>query len=806
MKIRFQLLAVFFFLTFHCLGQKIVGVKGLVVNDVNEALDQVNISLTKPGIRPISFTTDAHGQFQQELTPGTYLIKFSYLGYEDNIREQIIIDSTLLDLGQIILISSSKILDAVSIVGNRPFIEQKSDRLVINVENSVLSDGMNALEILKRAPGVKVDEDGNISMRGKSDVGILINGKLSYLSQKELVTLLQGTSSTSLKSVELITNPSAKYDAAGMGGLINLQLKDGHKPGFNLAVNTFVGAGRKERYGAGINFNSQHKVVNIIGSYDYAYRGEEEFRTFDRYFSILPTESLARKSKQYSQTSEPLNTNNAKFGMDVQVSESLQLGALWSGNFGTYKNLSEGYNNVLFEDNRLISNSLTDNSNVSNWNSHNINLNLLQKIGKKEHVLAVDFDYMHADFDANQLLVSRFQKTDFEQPYTSQRKNATPSLSKLYVAKIDYLHHLAEKQRVEIGWKSSWMDADNNAINETLRGDEWVADLGTSNHFLYEEQIHAGYVNYHLELQKWNLMAGLRTEHTRANGNQLTTKTITQKEYTSLFPSGAIGFKLNDSHQFRFSYSRRINRPDYEDLNPFRFYVDAFVFWEGNPTLQPELANNFELSYSLKQNLHLSLFYTDVKDVMTSVLTQLPAQNITIRSLHNIEGYRNKGFNLSYSISPIKSIHSINNVTLYENHYFGAFRNEVIDNRQWSVNAISNNTVRFPKEWSLELVAGYQSPQSDGVFKQKSSGYVSAEIMKKLYANKMSVKIAANDLFKTQRYRTASFSGNVRMDQHFNLDSRTFLLTLSYKIGSNGKAFDKLNRKGEEQGRVRGGN
>ncbi|WKK57004.1 outer membrane beta-barrel family protein [Sphingobacterium sp. BN32] len=805
MQFHFTLLAVLLFISTLCIGQSLSGIKGIVLNEFREALDQVSIRIEQVDSSTVTLSSDAKGQFSQKLPAGRYEIRFSYLGHSEATRHDIVVADRVIDLGEIILKAQANRIDAVAITGTRRLIEQKSDRMVINVENSLLSDGLTALEILQRAPGVKVDDDGNISMRGKADVGVMINGKLSYLSKKELATLLQGTSSSSLKSVELISNPSAKFDASGMGGMINIVLKDGKKPGFNFAINSFGGGGRKERYGAGINFNKQEKAFNIYGSYDYAYRGEEEYRNFDRYYAQLGIAGGSAVSNQYSLTDEPLNTNNAKVGFDYHPLINTQLGLLWSGNFGTYKNRNAGYKNVFETSASPISNALTYNDNVSRWNTNNINFNIQQKIGAKEHVLSADVDYMYADYDADQALNTYYQQTDYEQAFVSMRKNQTPSVSKLTVGKVDYLHHLSNKQRFEIGWKSSWMNSDNNAINDTLQVADWVSDLGTSNHFLFEEQIHAGYLNYHLESGSWTLMAGLRAEHTNAVGNQLTSNSVNKREYTNLFPSGSLGYRINDNHQFQFSYSRRINRPDYEDLNPFRHFVDASIFWEGNPLLQPELAHNFELNYSFLKDLHLSLFYTDVKDVMTSVLTQLPEQQVTIRSLHNIEGYRNKGVNLNYSFSPIKSFSSINNITVHENYFFGSFREEKIDNRQWSVNLLSTNTLNLPKQWSFELIAAYQSPQSDGVFKQKSSGHVSAGVMKRLLDNKLNLKFAANDIFKTRRYQTESFSGNVRMNQYINLDSRTFLLSLSYKIGTNGKAFDRLNKKSEEQSRIRGG-
>lgn len=802
LQIKLCTLLLLFSVTLH--AQSIVN--GRVHDENNAPLSQVTVSIKSISNQTQkSISTDKNGSFSFELPYGNYDLIISYLGYSNFIRKDIPVASKQMNLGNISLLPSAQSLEEIEIKGERKLIERLSDRMVINIENSILADGMTALEILQRAPAVKVDDDGNISMRGKSDVAVMINGKLSYLSPRDLATLLKGTSSSSIKSVELITNPSAKYDAQGMGGMINIVMKNDKKAGFNLSVNSYGGAGRKERYGAGFNLNSQKDNWNFILGFDKGFRGEEEFRTLNRFFERNPSESLARKSIQYSHTNEPLQTNNAKAGVDFQANEKLSLGIGWTGSFGTYKNFNEGYNNILFSNEELISNSLTNNSNISKWNTHTLMANLQQKIGSNDNLLSADFEYLHAHYKADQQLISDFQKTIHQPAFLSKRKNQTPSITQLYVGKLDYLQHINSHQRLELGWKSSFMNADNNAINDTLKVGNWVNDGSTSNHFLYNENIHAGYVNYHLESNNWNFTAGIRVENTYSLGNQLTSNLQNERKYTNWFPSTSITRKIGEKHSVQFSYSKRVNRPDYEDLNPFRYYIDAFVFYEGNPLLQPELANAFELNYSFGKNLHASFYYTDVKDVMTSVLTQLPAQNVTIRSIANIEGFRNKGVNINHSYSPINFWTSINNANIFENHYFGKFNNESIDNREWSYAIQSNNIFKLPKKWSFEINGQYNSPQTDGVLRQKGFGFVSAGLMKNVWKDKVSLKLAVNDIFKSMTYLTESYAGGVRMNQNFNLDSRTFIFSATIKLGKelNGRQQKKDN---EEQNRVRGGN
>ena len=788
-----------FFMFLSSLSYAQSGIKAQVVDEDNKPMAQVSIQVQNNKSQLVKeLTTDTDGSFSINLPSGNYTLRLSYLGYEDTTVNGIVAENKWTDLLQVALHPDLQVIDAITIKAKKPLIEQKTDRMVINVANSVLSDGLTALEILQRSPGLNVDDDGNIIMRGKSDVAVMINGKLSYLSQKELVTLLRGTSSSSLQSVELITNPSAKFDAQGLGGIINIVMKTEKRKGFNIALNGFGGAGRKARYGTGVNMNAQINSWNFQGSYDHAYRGEEEYRSFDRFFE-------SRRSEQYSKTTEPLKTNNLKVGVDFMPNERTNLYFLWSAGFGTYNNFNHGYNNILLNTGQMTSNSLTDNANLSKWDNHNLSLGYQQRMNSRDDQLSVDIDVMKADFDANQLLIADFQKTASQNPYLSKRRNKTPSTTKLLVAKADYLIHLSNKHQLEFGVKSSFVDADNNAINDTLRGNEWVQDLQTSNHFLYEEQLHAAYLNYGLEALDWSLQAGLRMEHTDALGNQLTSQLKNPKKYTNWFPSVSLSKKISDQHQLQLSYSRRINRPDYDNLNPFRYYVDAFVYFVGNPLLQPELANAYELNYSFKNNLHLSFFYTDVKNVMTPVLTQVPEENLTIRTVANVKGFKNKGMNLNHSFKPVNLWTSINNLSLYENYYFGAFNQDVIDNRGWSMSVQSNNSFALPKQWTLELNGQFNSAESDGVFKRKPTGFVSLGVQKKLMNDKLTLKLVGNDLFKTMQYRTTSNVGSVRMNQHFNLDSRTFIFSLSLRLGKELKGAAKDKGPSEEQSRVRGG-
>ncbi|WP_037501005.1 TonB-dependent receptor domain-containing protein [Sphingobacterium deserti] len=776
-------------------------IRGSVVNAADhQGIPQANVTLTSSSGHYTTYTND-EGVFQQVLPAGSYQLEVHHVGYQlyaGNLDvkagEGMLVDTIMLQ-------GVPQQLDEVTVEGKRRLIEQKSDRMVIHVENSILASGMTALELLQRAPSVKVDEDGNINMRGKSDIGVLLNGKLSYLSPKELANVLKGTSSESIKSIELITNPSAKFDARGVGGLINIVMKDPASTPFSGSAQIFGGGGRKARYGAGANFQGQVGQWRWQGSFEHASRDEEEYRNFDRFY-MDENNSYAGKSLQYSKTDEPLTTQQGSVGLEYAPSASMNLGLLYTGNFGNYRSFSNGYNDLYRTENERLTHTLTENSNDSRWQAHNVGFSYMQKIDEKKQLTA-DWDILYSRFDADQVLRSTIQQIGQSAAYLSARQIATPSTTRLQVAKIDYQQQVSDALTAELGWKSSWMQSDNSSLSDTLRSEVWIYDPQNSNHFMYKEQIHAAYMNVNFNLDKWGLIAGLRAERTQSSGELINESTAFDRQYTQLFPSVSVRYQPSNNHQLQLSYSRRINRPDYEDLNPFRYYIDAYVFWEGNPYLQPELANAYELNYTFYKNLHLSFYYTAVSNVMTSVLIQSPDQNRTIRSIHNIAGFQNYGLNANYSFSPFTFWSSQWNVNTFENRFFGSFRDERIYNKLWSYSLQTTNTYRLPKKWSAEWTAAYQSPQSDGVFRQKATGYVSLGLMKKMFEEKLNFKLAVDDLFKTNRYYTTSNAGNVFMDQRINLDSRIWRVSLGYSFGKSAEANSKK-QSNQEQERVRG--
>ncbi len=746
--------------------------------------------------------TDADGAFSFTIAPGTYSVKASFLGYENYESPAIKVESGNNQIIPLInLKQDGKLLNEVVVEATtkKPLIQLQSDKIVMNVENSVLSEGNTALELLEKAPGDMVDNDGNISLRGKQGVTIMINDKKTYLSQQQLTNLLKGTSSSSISAIEVITNPSAKYDAAGNAGVINIKLKKNARNGFNGSVNANYGRGRKNRFGSGLNLNYKTGKYNLYGSYDQYYRGESETFTFDRsFYTDASRQRLDKVSNQYSVTDEPLKTNNFKAGLEYDLSEHTFVGFKVSGDIGSYTNNSMSENKVRSADSSLLSDALTNNHNYSKWNSMSYNGSFLHKFDNEKQEISADVDYTHSRFRDNALLATQFNPTPVQSAYESTRRGMTPSSTTIFVAKADYVYRVKEKLSFEAGWKSSFVKSDNDVRYDTISGGNWAIDHGTTNHFIYKEQIHAGYINYKQSFGFIDVQAGLRAEHTIAEGNQVTMNSVVKRNYTQLFPSLFLKKNIGEAHTVQLSYSRRIDRPDYYDLNPFRFFRDPFIFYEGNPYLQPELTHSVEWGYSFRSKHMINFFYSTTSDVIVDAITQIDNTNTTILRSENLSTRKNYGMSLTSSVKLTRWWDSSSFLNLYRNEFSGEQNETDIATGIWSYTINSQHSLRFKKGLSSEFSFQYNSRSIYSTFERKDFFVVSAGIQKKLFSDKATVKLAVNDIFKSRRfYRTMQFN-NINMKENINLDSRILNVSFTYNFGDQSQSARKINIEDDE--------
>ncbi len=767
-------------------------VSGIVKNTSGKGVEYASVALKNSDDKIFKgVLTDSVGRFVFTNVPnGSYKLVISSMGHINHTipNFQISDAKNNHEFTKIQLQDDAKQLSTVTVGGQKKVIEQSMDKMTLNVENSILAEGNTALELLERAPGVKIDSDGKISLKGRTGVTVMMNGKLTYLSATELAVLLKATNSSSISKIEIINSPSSKYDAAGNAGIINIVMKKNQVKGLNGSVSANGGAGRNARYGSGFNLNYRSSNFNVYGNYNYAYRGETEYLDFIRRFADGQV-ATSRTSTQRTETNEPLNTHNFRVGIDYEIDSNNVIGLLVNGNLGRYIHDSETSNLIRNNQGSLLSDMFTQNYDKQSWESLTYNLNYLHRFSKKGRELSADLDFAPNRFSSN-LNLDTYTRPNTGLPNgdLARRRGTVPAKTDVYVAKIDYTDAFNEKIKLETGAKSSFIEADNNLVYHQFINNDWQYDATSSNHFKYKEQIHAAYLNLMAEFGKTSIQAGLRGEYTNTNGNQITTNAVFTRDYFQLFPNVAVNQNLNTNNQVQLSYSRRIERPNYGALNPFRMFRDPSLYYEGNPYLKPELTQNIVFNHVFKSKFTTSLNYSRTTDVITWVTGQNDAANVTYEAPQNLPSLVNYGISFTAQIDYFKWWSGTNFANVFRNEYDLA--DEYKKQTSFSIN--TQNSFKIAKGFTSELNAFYNSASVYGIIKERSYWAVSAAFQKSVLNDKGSIKLAINDIFQTNNYRNDTRYQNINMYSRIWIDSRRAILSFTYRFG---KQFESRTRK-----------
>lgn len=699
------------------------------------------------------------------------MLVFSVYSYSQTEKETDSVVETTINALEEIVITKKKVL-----------YTQKSDRLVFNVENSIISEGGTALDVLSRAPGVVVSQDGDLSIRGQQGVAVMINGKLTQLSQKELANYLKSTASSNIKQIEVITNPSSKYDATGKAGIINIVLKKPNSSGLKGTAFTSYARGRKNRTNSGFNLNYNKDKWGVYGNYSYTFRGEEERKKFNQLqYTDETRQTISSKNHQTSVTDEPLTSNNFKIGTQYEVSPKTNLEVYVDAKIGRYQNIADGRNTLFNAMNQLQFDAATYNDSKEKWNDYTYAFSGVHKFDTEGKTMSFDFEYETSKFRSNQ-----FQSAKNIDPASmveiDDRRGFIPSQLRVFTGKVDFVNPLKEKQSIEWGFKGSVKNNDNPSIYEYSQNNEWITDLKSTNHFEYKEQIYAAYVNYKYQLEKLNIQGGIRTEYTAINILQKTMNEEHKDDYLKWFPSLSLKYEFTENHAMHASYSKRINRPSQFDLNPFRFYDDSFNYSQGNPNLIPEITHAAEIGYAWKSAFMATVYFNKTKDVFTEVYVYNPADNTTVTSQINVDKSYNYGVNITNTAEIYKwwSVNTLLNV--FENKFMGKVVNTEKIDPIVTLNMNVQNSFTITETWKAEANAQYQSKSNLGIYERDSFFDFSIGISKQVLANKGSIKLNVTDIFNTNNFYINSVIRQTSIDKRYDLDNRIATLAFTYRI------------------------
>jgi hypothetical protein len=741
-------------------------------------MNGIDSSLVKGAI------SDASGTYTFEsVSPGEYIVMLSQIGYSKYYLPLFSVSQGSLEhvLSTVTLMENTVQLKDANIVAMKPFIERRVDRTIVNVENSIVDAGSTALEILKRSPGVVVDNDGNISIRGKQGVLVLIDDKPTYLSSSDLHNMLRNMTSDQLSGIEIITNPSSRYDASGNSGILNIKLRKKQNIGVNGSVTISYGQGQYPDFGGGTNLNYRNERFNVFGNYNYMYGYYFEEIELNRRF--IEADHTSRFIQNTFDKGRYIN-NNFRAGLDYFLTEKQTLGFQLRGYSSQNRDRSTSRTDIYNYSAISDSGYVTLNENDSRWQNISTNFNYRYKIDSLGREISTDIDYGRYDNKSDFRFQTDHHFNDGSQPsYRELATNNQPAMIDIRSVKLDYVHPFSDKVKLEGGLKSSFVKTDSDVKYYSIYGSRSVLDTGKSNHFIYKENINAAYLSAAFEHKKIGVQIGLRAEQTIADGNQLAIDSKFHRNYIQFFPTAFLSYAFSDNYEARFSYSKRIDRPGYQDLNPFRYFLDPYNYMEGNPELQPQLTNSFELSQTFLKLFTISGNYRHTMEAMTQISKQIDSTRTTFLTTENLEENDTYGVSISVPVQLTKWWYTSNNVNVFNNRYKGISSVGAVDKRLSSYSVNSYNSISLPRSWSMEISGYYNSRMVWGTLLIDPHFSVSAGFRKAFMDEKFTLRINVNDIFHTESFNSEIKYQNVDADYNRSYDSQFVRLHVSYNFG-----------------------
>ncbi len=789
------ILSISLFSAINSFAQNVSTINGQINDHSGKALTAATILLhsAKDSTLVKTALSNSKGTYEfMQIKPGTYFVSSSVSGMQKKtspifeVKENDHITAPVLNTEPV-----TKNMQGVTVSSQKPIVEVKADKTILNVEGTINAVGNDALELLRKSPGVMVDKDDNLSLAGKNGVQVYIDGKPSPLSGADLAAYLKSLQSTQIEAIELITNPSAKYEAAGNAGIINIKLKKNKTLGTNGNVNAGYNIGTYAKYNTGFSLNNRNSKMNMFGNYNFN-TGLNEMR-MDFY--------REQGDSIFDQHNRILNRNkyghNYKAGADFFIDKKSTIGFIVNGNVSKNITETEGPMEIIYKPTNTLSRILrATGDNDSKRSNINTNLNYRYAVtGGTE--LNIDADYGNFKIRSNQ-----FQPNDYydatgnNKLFSNVYRMISPTDIDIFSVKTDYERNFY-KGRLGIGGKIGFVKTDNDFQRYNVNGTNEIYDKDKSNRFTYTEQINAAYVNYNRAFTGFMFQIGVRVENTVSDGKSTglrfnnTNSTYENydssihRNYTDVFPSAALTFNKNPMSQFGITYSRRIDRPAYQDLNPFEFKLNDYTFMKGNTNLRPQYTNSFGLTHTYKYKLNTQLNYSHVKDIFTqlpdttegskSFLTKKNLATQDIISLNISYPFQYKWYSFFVNVNSYYST--------YKANFGGGDRNVNLD--VFAASFYMQNSFNLGKGFKAELSGFYASPTIwQGTFKSIAMYSIDGGLQKSILKGKGMLKASVSDMFRLMKWKGYSnFTGQFS-EASGRWESRQFKLNFSYRFGN----------------------
>ncbi len=721
---------------------------------------------------------------------GTYIIRATQMNYVVTWSAPFTVNSSETEVAAVTLQAAARELNAVTVTARKPFIQKLSDRIVVNVENSIVSAGSSAMDVLERSPGVNIDQNDNITLRGKSGVIIMVDGKPSPMSGADLANYLKGLPSSAIERIDIITNPSAKYEAAGNSGIIDIRMKKDQRLGLNSTFTTGYGQGIYPKANVGTTFNYRNKKLNIFGNYNYAYRVGLNHLLLDRSFFDSGVYNGGDLKDNYAKS--PVSANTGRIGMDFFPSSKTIMGFVVNGNFNHYTRNNNNSSTVLNTQKLAAStfNSLASNNDHANNILANVNFKHAFDTTGKEITADADYGIYHStSLTQNATSYYNLDGTLLQPPYVLDGDQDGKLSFK--TAKVDYVNPFGNGSKWEAGVKTSFVSSDNDAKFFDVSTGMPINDTTKTNHFLYKEYNNAAYVNFSKDFKKFDITLGLRGEQTNLKTQQEIGNMRFDSSYFQLFPSAFFNYKLKEEQTLGISVSRRIDRPGYSQLNPFLFLIDVTTYATGNTGLLPQLTWSYELSYTVK-NLNFSASYSHTKDNQNITLARfnevfpnIPSpENVTVQIPINLASSDYFGISVSAPIRISKWWNMVNNGNLYYEKFQGSFSGTTLNNGKPAADLRTDNTFTFKKGWTAELNANLNTGGQYGFMVLDPQWGIAAGVQKTILKNKGTLRFNITDIFWTNLPKAIITYDNYIEKWHAYRETRVANLTFTYRFGN----------------------
>ncbi|MCH7408780.1 TonB-dependent receptor [Belliella sp. DSM 111904] len=763
-------------------------VKGKVIEaESSNPLEFANIALLNPGDSALvtGGMSELDGTFSFQAVSGEYILRVGFIGYESRFRNITLGEKEVLNVGNVRLRKDAQNLDEVVVEGVTSMFESDIDKRRYNVENSILAEGAMASDLLSTLPSIQMDDEGGISMRGSGNILIYINGRPSNLSGDDAESVLAQFPANSIKSVELITNPSSRYDAAGVGGIINIILKKNERTGLNGQVN--AGIGTRGKYNAGLNINYGTEKANYYASYNWQdnrrFRESESFRQ-----SNLSTASPILDQDAY-QVNRDIN-HLIRGGVDWSITENKLFGVYVQGSFRdrTGDELLNQRNLTLARDlDSLFVRDIREERSSENFEAGITYSVDIDTLGQRFFTTAT---YSRDERLQNDIFDQLFFN-EFNQEVPSNRilqLNDRPQTSDLYMLQMDYEKPFVNGGKLEGGLKGTFREWNRSQFfSEGNEGNGFEPELNDffSDSFNFKEDVYASYLSYRNKIGKIGYQGGLRAEYTETISRLASAADPYINNYFNLFPSAYLSYELGQEEEFTANFSRRINRPGMWSLAPIFGVSDLYNLSIGNPELQPEFTNSYELGYMKgweRYLLNATVYHRFSTDIHTRII-RLNEDNVAIQTRENANSRVNTGLELVNQFQ----LTSWFDATVSGNFFYSEIRGDNIEagfnnsNYSWTVNTLFNMVI--PKVASVQIQGDYRGPIVLPQGEIEPMWGVNVGVRRDLLDKKATISLNVSDIFNTRIFRISTNDERFIQDRWFNRETRIGTLSFTYRFG-----------------------